>query len=562
MDYIYHILVMACLYVILATSFNVVIGLAGMFALSHAAFYAVGAYATAILTTQYGLPFPVPLLAGIVMAAVIGGIAALPALRVGGHYLVIITLALQVIVEDTLRNAQDITGGPDGISGIPRIRLFDLSPGTPGSFLVFAAIMAVLCFLVTRAIANAPFGRALRAMRENEIAAQAIGKNTVLLKFLAFLTSASLASVAGSMLAQYITFVSPASFTAEETIFILAMVILGGTGNLWGSAVGAVFLVVLPELLKFVDLPDATADLIRNVLYGLILILILRFRPGGLIPENYRPKVPRDLVGAPAAFQPSAAGAAKGEVTLAGKDLSKSFGGIVAARSLTIELHSGMVTGLIGPNGAGKTTAFNLLTGFLPPTAGEVFFRGRRVSGMRPHRIVRAGIARSFQDLKLFRGMSVLENVLVALPNQSGDSLLNVFLAPRRVAAEEHANIGRALGILDFVGLVHKAGEDANNLSYAEEKLLVIARLLATDAEVILLDEPLSGLAPNTLEEVLPIIRKLAAQGRTVCLIEHNLEVIREACDVVNYVDAGEVIARGEPEELMRDARLLERYIQ
>ncbi len=295
MDYVYHILVMASLYVILATSFNVVIGLAGMFALSHAAFYAVGAYVTALLTTRYGLPFPVPLLAGVLIAAVIGGIGALPALRVGGHYLVIITLALQVIVGDTLRNAQDFTGGADGVSGIPSVRLFGASLNTPGSFLVFAVIVALLCFLITRAIAWAPFGRALRAMRENEVAAKAVGKNILLLKLLAFIISASLASVAGSLLAQYITFVSPASFTAEQTIFILAMVILGGTGNLLGSVLGAVFLTVLPELLKFVDLPEATADLIRNVFYGLILILLLRFRLGGLLPENYRLKIPRGV---------------------------------------------------------------------------------------------------------------------------------------------------------------------------------------------------------------------------------------------------------------------------
>ena len=554
---------MACLYVILATSFNIVIGLAGMFALSHAAFYAVGAYATAILATQYGLPFPFPLFAGIIMAAVIGGVAALPALRVGGHYLVIITLALQIIVEDTLRNAQGLTGGADGISGIPRIGLLGFSLATPRSFLVFAAIVALLCFLIAQAIAKAPFGRALRAMRENEIAAQAIGKDIVRLKLLAFVISASLASVAGSLLAQYITFVSPASFTAEETIFILAMVVLGGTGNLVGSVVGAIFLVVLPELLKFIHLPAATADLIRNVFYGMILIMVLRFRPSGLIPENYRLNIPPDLLKNPIAFAlPLKGGAEHGEVTLAGEELSKNFGGIVAARSVTIELQAGVVTGLIGPNGAGKTTAFNLLTGFLPATAGQISYRGQQISGMRPHLIVRAGIARSFQDLKLFRGMTVLENVLVALPDQAGDDLRNVFFTPRAVATEEKANIARALGILDFVGLHGKAGTGADNLSYAEEKLLVIARLLATDAQVILLDEPLSGLAPNTLDEVLPIIRKLANQGRTVCLIEHNLEVIREACDVVYYVDAGEVIARGEPEELMRDPRLLERYIQ
>lgn len=563
MDYIYHILVMACLYSVLATSFNVVIGLAGLFALSHAAFYAIGAYTTAILTTQYGLPFWLPLLAGIGLAALIGAAAALPALRVGGHYLVIVTLALQVIVHDTLRNAQALTGGPDGISGIPRIVVFGQTLSTPGSFLLLALAAAVACFVITRAIATSPFGRALRAMRENELAAQSIGKNVVLLKLTAFAVSAALAAVAGSLLAHYIGFISPQSFTTEETIFVLAIVILGGTGNFVGSVVGAILLVTLPELLKFLELPVTTADLMRNVAYGLILILILRFRPEGLFPERYRFQIPEQIGDAAAHYTLAPVeGRVKGEVTLAGHELHKEFGGIVAANGINIELRSGIVMGLIGPNGAGKTTAFNLLTGFLPATSGSITFRGRPVTDLRPHRIVGAGIARSFQDLRLFRKMTVLENVLVALPDQSGDRLSNVFFRARKVALEEKSNIARALGILDFVNLRDKALEEADNLSYAEEKLLVVARLLATEAEVLLLDEPLSGLAPNTLESVLPIIRKLAAKGHTVCLIEHNLDVIREVCDVAIYLDGGRVLAAGEPDALMRDPQLVERYIQ
>jgi branched-chain amino acid transport system permease protein len=554
---------MACLYAVLATAFNIVVGLAGLFALSHAAFYAVGAYTTAILATRYGLPFPIPLIAGIGLTAVIGAAAALPALRIGGHYLVIVTLALQVIVTDTLRNAQALTGGPDGISGIPRIVLFGYPLSTPGSFLILAAFAALLCYLITRTITRSPFGRALRAMRENELAAQAVGKNVVLLKLVAFAVSAALAAVAGSLLAQYIGFVSPQSFTIEETIFILAMVILGGTGNFFGSLVGAAILVFLPELLKLVDLPVTTADLMRNIIYGLILILMLRFRPEGLFPERHYLALPKAVGTAKDVFTLTPSGASqRGDVILEAHDLHKSFGGIVAADGINIVLRAGTVTGLIGPNGAGKTTAFNLLTGFLPPTSGTITFRGRPIANLRPYKMVREGVARSFQDLKLFRNMTVLENVLVALPNQHGDSLLNVFLRPARVAAEDRHNIARAAGILDFVGLRPSALQSAGGLSYAEEKLLTVARLLATDADVLLLDEPLSGLSPNALDEVVPIVRKLAEGGRTVCLIEHNLDAIREVCDVVSYLDGGKVLARGKPDDLMRDAQLIERYIR
>ncbi len=563
MDYFYHVLVMFCLYAILATSFNVVIGLAGLFALSHAAFYAIGAYTTAILTTAYGVPVFVAMAIGVVLTAAVGAVAALPALRVGGHYLVVVTLALQVIVIDILRNAQGLTGGPDGISGIPRIVLFGQSLSTPGSFLVLAAIVATAIYFALRLLAVSPFGRALRAMRENELAVQSVGKNVVALKLIAFALSAGTAAIAGSLLAHYIAFVSPQSFSIDETILVLAMIILGGTGNLFGAVVGAFILVLLPEILKFLDLPVGTADLMRNAFYGLMLIVILRFRPEGLFPERYRYTLPAEAEQAAGAFQLTPlANFENGAVTLAGENLHKNFGGIVAANGIDIELRAGLVTGLIGPNGAGKTTAFNLLTGFLTPTSGTITLRGRPITDRRPHRIVHSGVARSFQDLKLFRRMSVLDNVLVAFPNQFGDKLHNVYFRPGAVAAQERANIARALEILEFVGLRERASQEADGLSYAEEKLLVIARLLATEAEVLLLDEPLSGLDPNTLARVLPIVRRLAAQGRTVCLIEHNLDVIREVCDVAAYLDGGRVLTIGRPEELMKDPQLLERYIQ
>ncbi len=244
------------------------------------------------------------------------------------------------------------------------------------------------------------------------------------------------------------------------------------------------------------------------------------------------------------------------------ENLSKSFGGLAAVRDLSFEVEQGAIVGLIGPNGAGKTTAFNLLTGFLQPNEGEVTYRERSLRGLKPHQIVRAGVARSFQDLKLFTNLSVLENVLVALPNQSGDNLWYVYFMPWKVRAEERENLGRAMSILEFVGLGERAGDLASDLSYAEEKLLVVARLLATGAEALLFDEPLSGLAPNALAKVMPVFRRLAESGRTLCIIEHNLDVIRELCSQVVFLDEGRKLAEGTPDELMHDPELSERYFR
>jgi branched-chain amino acid transport system permease protein len=559
MDYLLHILVMIALYAILAASFNLLIGFAGLFALSQAAFFGVGAYTTAILATRLGIAFPLPLIAGVLVAAAVGMVVALPALRIGGDHLVIVTLALQIIAIAIMVNWRSLTGGTDGIAGIPKVVLLGVRLDTPARFLPLALAGAAFSLAIASRLASSPFARAVRAMRENEAAAQAVGKNIVAIKLAVFAFSAGLAAVAGGLYAHYISFVSAETFTLDVTIYVLAMVILGGTGNLWGSVLGAVILTALPELLKFVALPPDIADKSRQILYGLALIAMLLLRPQGLLPEI--PTRRRRILAAAAVPAPLGATApADGVVTVEGRGLARRFGGIVAVSGLDIELRRGRIIGLIGPNGAGKTTAFNLLTGFLRPDAGSVRLNGTPLAGLRPHEIARLGMARSFQDLKLFAHMTVLDNVMVALPRQKGDSLLYVYFAPWVVAREERVNRERALAVLAFVGLADKAGDTAENLSYAEEKLLVIARLVATGAEVLLFDEPLSGLAPNTLEAIFPIIRRLADSGKTICIIEHNLDVIRGLCDTAVFLDEGRKLAEDAPDRLIADAALAARY--
>lgn len=562
MEYILHILVMVCIYGILAVSFNLLIGFAGLFAMAQAAFYAFGAYATAILTLKLGLPFPADLLIGVAITAFIGALVAIPAIRISGTYLVVVTLALQVIVIAIATNWKSLTGGTDGLRGIPSLHIFGYALDNPGRFLPAAIVALVICFWIAWRLVNSPFGRALRAMRENESAAEAVGKNLLYMKVAVFAFSAGLAAVAGSLFARYLNYVGAESFGIDETIYMLAMVILGGTGNLWGSLVGAAVLVILPELLKFVTLPTEIADKSHLIIYGLLLIVILRLRPEGLLAERstmrHLPHVDDTSRHRAEMTEPLP----KGEVTLSGNDLHKRFGGIVAVAGFNIVLKSGSITGLIGPNGAGKTTAFNLLTGFLSLDRGSITLRSRNITGLKSHDIVRAGVARSFQDLRLFTKMTALENVMVALPNQAGDRVFDVFFRPMKIHREEQDNLVRARAVLDFVGLTHKAYETAENLSYAEEKLLVIGRLLATGAEVFLFDEPLSGLDRTTLAEIFPIVRKLADSGKTICIIEHNLDVIKELCDVVYFLDEGHAMATGTPDQLMNDPALATRYFK
>ncbi len=242
------------------------------------------------------------------------------------------------------------------------------------------------------------------------------------------------------------------------------------------------------------------------------------------------------------------------------RDVSKHFGGIRAVEHLSFSLAEGRSTSLIGPNGAGKTTVFNLITGFLPCDTGGVWFKGCRISGLPPHRIAHLGIARSFQDLRLFSRMSVLDTVLVVRKGQSGENLFYAFLNPIRVAQEERANREAAMAYLEFVGLADRARVLTEDLSFAEQKLLVIARLLATEAECLLLDEPMSGLDLASARKMCGMIRELVQGGKTVCLIEHNLDVVKEASDWIVFLDQGQAVATGAPEEILKDRNLAEIY--
>jgi len=302
-----------------------------------------------------------------------------------------------------------------------------------------------------------------------------------------------------------------------------------------------------------------------------LLILFMRFRPEGLIPEYFQLR--RSGKREARAEIPYLSGTASTEATemlreepapsgsiLEVKGLSKSFGGIDAVNDFHMGLAEGMVTALVGPNGCGKSTVFNLITGFLKPDQGSISFRNSEITNLSAYKMPRIGIVRSWQDVRNFQGMTVLDNVLIADQDQSGESLIRLFLAPWRVRKEEKENLAKALLYLEKVGLVEKKSEIARNLSYAEQKLLAIARLLCTGAQVLLLDEPASGVDPNWVEQFMAMIRNLAESGKTICIVEHNLEVVRGVSDTVYFMAEGKKIAQGSAEELMADPKLAEIY--
>ncbi len=569
MDFWLHVLNMILLFSILGVSLNLLLGYSGLVSMSHAAFFGVGAYAAALTARHLGWPFPLTLLGAVALTTVVAGVVTLPALRVRGEYLILLTLAFQMVLYELMLSWTDLTAGRTGVSAIPRPRLFGRALVTPAQFLPLIAACAAATFAIAWRVGESPFGRVLKAMRDDERATLAIGKSVLRYKVAVFCLSGGLAAVAAALFAHYQAFINPFSFTLDRSIFLVALVVLGGTANLAGTLLGALLFVGLPEVLRFLQARQDIVDAVRDLVFGALLMLFMRFRPEGLLPEHAglgtlgRAAAPAPGPGPARAtdwLSPSRSALGGAELPLRAEGLEKHFGGIKAADGLGLTLPRGKVTALVGPNGAGKTTVFNLLTGLLPPDSGMVALHGRDVTRLAPWRRVRSGLARTFQDVRLFERMTVLDNVLAAVPDQPGEHLGPLFLAPWRVAAAERRNREKALGYLAFVGLAHRANEVAASLAFGEQKLVALARLVATEADVLLLDEPASGVDAQWVQRILELIRRLAAAGKTVCLVEHNLEVVTAVADRAYFMDAGRLIAEGRPEELMDDPRLGEIY--
>jgi branched-chain amino acid transport system permease protein len=576
MNYWFHILNIGLILSVLGFSLNLLIGYTRLVSMAHGAFYGVGAYATAIGAMRLGIPFPLTLVFGIVVTGAFALLVAWPALRVRHEYLILLTIAVQSVVIGVLLAWTDVTGGSSGLAGIPRPEMLGRRFTTPTEFTPWLLVFTAVAFLVAYWAGESPFGRVLRSIREDETATLALGKNVTYHKVGVFGISGLMAGSAGAVFAHYQAFVSPRSFDLDASIFIIGIIVVGGAGNLFGTLVGATLLASIPELLRFLDLGRQTVGVAQKFLFGVLLILFMLFRPEGIIPEGFRfrrrredgrgtdgtrpgSERPRITVterptGAPASSSSAPSG------VLEATGLVKRFGGVTAAQDLDILLRPDRVTALVGPNGAGKTTVFNLLTGFITPDSGTVTLDGQPVDRLEPWRRARLGLVRTFQDVRLFQGLTVLDNVLVSMPEQPGEQLRTLYGRPRHVLLQQRENVERALEHLEVVGLRDRAWESTRSLAFGEQKLVSLARLAASGGRILLLDEPASGVDRNWVDAILSFIRNVSQQGRTVCIVEHNLDVVRAVADHVYFMDTGKVIAEGSPDALMADKHLASIY--
>jgi branched-chain amino acid transport system ATP-binding protein/branched-chain amino acid transport system permease protein len=427
--------------------------------------------------------------------------------------------------------------------------------------------VALAVFLLMSRIAGSPVGRVLRGIREDELATQSLGKDVFAYKSQVFALTAGLAGLGGVLLAYYNGVVAPGMFGFSVSMTVIVMVVLGGSANLYGTLVGTALVVASgPFFQKVIKLSVDKASLAQLLAYGVALVAVLRWRPQGILPEGATPSAllrrrARATAQHGGLVIPLAAPERNGEPVpaLEAKALAKSFGGIRAVEGLDLSLERGAITGLIGPNGAGKTTVFNLLTGALKPDHGTVLLGGRDITGLPPHRIARAGMVRSFQDVRILARLTVLENVMMGVAGQRGERM-SVVLAPLPLRPGDRRTRERALEWLEFVGLARRADEPAGSLAFGEQKLVALARVLATDAEVLLLDEPASGIDKRWSDHMIEHIARLPEAGRTVCIVEHNLNVVQRLAHRICFMHEGSVTAEGTMAELSSQERLQEAY--
>ncbi|HWX60662.1 branched-chain amino acid ABC transporter ATP-binding protein/permease [Bradyrhizobium sp.] len=545
--YILNILMQATTFTIAVFGLSVVLGLCGQINLAQAAFFGFGAYAVGLGTTDLHLSYWICLLGGCLTALVAGAFLGMSTLRLGGHYLAMVTISFQQIVTLVMINAIGVTHGPDGVSNIGRPQLF----ATSQTYLAFCvAALAIVGYVVWH-LPDTKLGRAMRAVRDNELAAGVNGIDVFRTKVSAFAICAALGGLAGGLFAGGFAYVSPDQFSFAESIVFLTMSLLGGVASPIGSVIGTGLLILIPEWLRFLK----SVPGLYLAIYGLFVILIIRFMPDGIWGfvatafERWRAKLKAPPAVKALQLKPATVG---GDIVLEVRGLSKHFGGLKAVDGVDIAVRRGGVHALIGPNGSGKTTTLNVLSGLYKATAGTVVLDGTDISNMPPHLRTAAGLGRTFQNIRLFRSMTALENVEIGA-ERPGNAMIG--------AGGDAALTERAMEALTFVGLGNRANELISSFSYGHQRLIEIARALAANPTLLLLDEPAAGLNSTEKLELHELLKRIAAQGLTILIIDHDMTLVSEAAQHITVLNFGRRIADGESMTVLRHPDVVTAYL-
>jgi branched-chain amino acid transport system permease protein len=589
--YVINLLVYAAVDAMACLGLNQQFGVAGVTNFGFIIFQAAGGYAAAILALPrdtanggfqsyiggWHLPFPLPWIG----AAVVGGLVALPfaflfGRRLRGDFAAVGLLVTAVLLNLLVTNYRPFLNGDAGLSLIPTPlrgqNMFSVqSLGYEWGFTVGAIALGVCVFWFVGRLTESPYGRSLRAMRDNDVVADSLGKNLLSMRTAMLVTGGAIAGLSGGILVTYITTWSPAEWGYAETVVLFAAVIIGGAGNRLGAVLGAVLVPVgFEEVTRYIptsnNLPPNLIPSLEWVAIGLLIIGFLWFRPQGVLPERKRviAVVPRPAaVGKERARgDPAIAGSsASAEVVLEAVGVSRDFGGVHAVHEVSFSVKRGTLTGLIGPNGAGKSTLLAMLAGTLPVSSGQVLYRGADVTSVAAFRRARMGLVRTFQLASEFKRLTVMENLVSSVQGNRGDSFLGAMAGRRYWGRDEDAAVARASALLDRFGLSDYANNYAGDLSGGQRRLVEIMRALMAEPAMLLLDEPMAGVHPNLARRIGNELVALCAEGMTILMVEHELAIMDEFCDPVVVMAEGAVLAEGPMAQLRGRQEVVEAYL-
>jgi branched-chain amino acid transport system permease protein len=577
-NYWLNLINLAISYSVACIGLNIVLGYAGQLSLAQAGFWGLGAYTSAILTTQFGVPVWIGLIASFIVAGLFGILLGIPTLKLTGHYLAMATIGFGIILQIILINTIWLTKGSDGIPNIPSPSLFSFELKHPNTFFYVAIFILILLTLIAIRIKNSRIGRSFMAIRENEMAAETMGVDSTYYKIMAFALSAGYAGIGGWMFAHSCShYISPDTFSFGQSVLLLSMAVVGGIGSAIGAIIGATLLTLVPEFFRF--LKDY-----YMMFYAACIVLIMIFMPGGItdliVNLSFIQKIRRWWLSASTvkgaktgtasksnrSFDEQIVGSIKScsgseEILLKIEGLTKRFGGLVAVENVNITISRGKIQALIGPNGSGKTTILNMLSGLYFPTAGTIHLNGINLTGKKPHAITSFGIARTFQNIRLFGELSVIQNVLIGQHYHFKSGLLSSILRLPAQKDEEEKMHETSLEILEFVGLQGKEFHLAKSLPYGQQRMLELARALSSRPKLLLLDEPAAGLNTAETEILVDLLSQICKRGITILLVEHDMNLVMTVSDHITVLNFGRKIAEGSCEMIENNQEVIDAYL-